>query len=134
MAEYLFNHICPASLGIKAESGGLSPKEAINPHAKAVLEELGLDLSGAHCKGLPPRADLNRYYIFVMCGCGTTCPNLGGLTYYDAYVDDPSGSDDLDLYRKALKIIRQMVSQILTGLQSPTVETTLKATFPHRIE
>ena len=125
MAEGLFNH---KNTKIRAYSGGLKPVGKINPHAIKVMDEIGINISKQTSKGIP--SDLSSFYIFVLCGCSQSCPNLKGLSFYNTYIEDPSIKiHDIENYQIARKQIETIIDDIIYCFNSCDIETELKNKF-----
>lgn len=73
---------------IRVLSAGTDPGEQINPMAKAVMLEEGIDLSNAKPEKLSDSKVLESDYVITM-GCGDSCPFFPGKQYLDWPLDDP---------------------------------------------
>lgn len=79
MAEALLNALCPEDFA--AESAGLEPGN-LNPLAVAVMNELGIDISGNATKSAFDLFKSGKHYSFVITVCDETsaerCPIFPG--------------------------------------------------------
>jgi protein-tyrosine-phosphatase len=73
-----------------AASAGTTPAEAVHPEVIEVMNELGIDLSGARPKRLTPELAAAADVIVTM-GCGDECPYFPGKRYLDWDLPDPKG-------------------------------------------
>ncbi len=95
-------------------SGGSAPADEVNPAAARVMDEVGIDISGANPSLLDP--DLVRAAdVVVTMGCGDSCPVFPGTRYEDWPLDDPAGLS-LDEVRPIRDDIRRRVSELLRSL------------------
>ena len=95
-------------------SAGSNPGGSVHPAAVALMQELGLDLSGHRSKGvdaLPPR----RWDVVVTMGCGDRCPTLRAARRLDWDIPDPSGHSLED----ARRIRDDLVARVRALLTSP---------------
>ena len=76
--------------GARAEiwSAGSHPSGRIHPLAIQLMDEIGLDLSGHHSKGLSDLPALRWDYVVTM-GCGDACPSLPAAHRIDWAIPDP---------------------------------------------
>ena len=75
---------------VEVRSAGSTPASEVNPAVRAVMAEVGVDLSEA----VPTR--LSTEYVeatdvVVTMGCGDACPIVPGKRYLDWDLPDPSG-------------------------------------------
>ena len=72
-------------------SAGSQPSE-LNPYAKKVLAETGIDTSGQYSKSVAEIKDLQFDYVVTVCDSAKeTCPAFfGGVKYLHKSFDDPS--------------------------------------------
>jgi arsenate reductase (thioredoxin) len=74
----------------RAASAGTTPAERVHPEVVAVMEEIGIDVSGR----VPQRLsdDLAEWAdVVVSMGCGDACPYVPGTRYVDWDLPDPKG-------------------------------------------
>jgi len=119
MAEGLVN----ADLGdrFQAFSAG-TVATGVNPLARQVLAEIGIDISGQHSKILDQFADQTFDYVITLCGSANEqCPLFfGGVRRVHIGFDDPSqgtGSPEQMLaeFRRVRDEIRTRLAAFLTG-------------------
>ena len=93
------------------------PTGSVHPPVIAVMDEIGIDLSGRRPQrlsdDLAARAD-----VVVTMGCGDTCPFIPGKRYIDWDLPDPKGQD-LDSVRATRDEIAQRVAALIEGLDQP---------------
>ena len=119
MAEGMVN----ADLGdrFQAFSAG-TVATGVNPLARQVLAEIGIDISGQHSKTLDRFADQTFDYVITLCGSANEqCPLFfGGVRRVHIGFDDPSqgtGSPEQMLaeFRRVRDEIRTRLAAFLTG-------------------
>lgn len=89
MAAAFFNHLADPSRA-HAISAGTVPGSRVHPEVLSVMQEIGLDLSGA----VPQRLtdELTRAAdLLITMGCGENCPYIPGLRVEDWPLRDPKG-------------------------------------------
>lgn len=79
-----------AGEAIQVRSAGSVPAEQINPVAVAVMNEVGIDITGEEPKLLTTQAVEVADAVITM-GCGDACPFFPGKRYEDWKLDDPAG-------------------------------------------
>ena len=89
MAAAWFNTLADPAKG-RALSAGTSPGERVHPEVVAVMQEEGIDLSGACPRKLTPELAANARLLVTM-GCGDECPHVPGLRRDDWPLEDPKG-------------------------------------------
>ncbi|MEV4524908.1 arsenate reductase ArsC [Streptosporangium sp. NPDC049304] len=108
MAAALLEH--HAAGGVTVRSAGSAPADSINPAVITVMNELGLDLTGAFPKPLTGEA-VQAADVVVTMGCGDACPIFPGKRYLDWQLADPAGQgieqvrlirDEIDAHVRAL--------------------------------
>jgi len=119
MAEGLVN----ADLGdrFQAFSAG-TVATGVNPLARQVLAEIGIDISGQHSKTLDQFSDQTFDYVITLCGSANEqCPLFfGGVRRVHIGFDDPSQGTDspapmLAEFRRVRDEIRVRLAAFLTG-------------------
>jgi protein-tyrosine-phosphatase len=88
MAAALLDH--HAAGRVRVRSAGSMPGDRINPAVVAVMNEIGLDLSGEVPKPLNEAAVQVADVVITM-GCGDACPVYPGKRYLDWELPDPAG-------------------------------------------
>lgn len=108
MAAALLDH--HAAGRVRVRSAGSAPADEINPVVRAVMAELGLDLSREFPKPLTGEA-VQAADVVITMGCGDVCPVFPGKRYLDWELPDPAGlpaeeirpiRDELDARVRAL--------------------------------
>jgi arsenate reductase len=87
MAAAFFNHLV-APQKAKALSAGTDPGERVHPEVLAVMQEIGIDLSGAKPQKLTGELAKEAQLLITM-GCGDKCPYVPGLRRDDWPLPDP---------------------------------------------
>jgi arsenate reductase len=88
MAAALLHH--HAGGAVRVMSAGSEPADAINPAVRAVMDEIGIDLSHEFPKRLTTDA-VQAADVVITMGCGDTCPVFPGKRYLDWQITDPAG-------------------------------------------
>jgi arsenate reductase (thioredoxin) len=88
MAAALLAH--HAAGRVRVTSAGSAPAGEINPAVRAVMAELGVDLTDAFPKKLTTDA-VHAADVVITMGCGDACPVFPGKRYLDWTVADPAG-------------------------------------------
>lgn len=117
MAEAFFNRMAvECGLPHRAASAGTMPGEKLNPAAEAVMEEIGVSLSGHQPKLLTPELAAEADKIITM-GCGVDVDACPVRIYIsdDWGLDDPAGQP-LEKVRKIRDQIRERVDRLLKEL------------------
>ncbi|MHA6792113.1 arsenate reductase ArsC [Pseudonocardia bannensis] len=94
MAAALLAH--HARGAVRVTSAGSAPAEEINPAVRAVMDELGIDLSMQFPKRLTTDA-VEAADVVVTMGCGDACPVFPGKRYLDWELTDPAGRSVEDI-------------------------------------
>ena len=77
---------------VVARSAGTDPAVEVDPHALAVLAEIGIDAAGAYAKPLTDES-VGAADVVVTMGCGDACLVVPGRRYADWDLPDPAGGD-----------------------------------------
>ncbi len=99
---------------IDVYSAGSNPGDAINPNAVAVMDEVGIDISGQQ----PMRwtdETVRAADVIVSMGCGDACPVYPGKRYVDWELEDPAGQS-VDMVRGVRDQIRARVDGLIAEL------------------
>ncbi len=89
MAAAFFNALADPAKA-RALSAGTAPGERVHPEVVAVMQEAGIDLTGARPRKLT--ADLTAgAQLLITMGCGDECPFVPGLRRDDWPLPDPKG-------------------------------------------
>jgi arsenate reductase (thioredoxin) len=75
---------------VRVTSAGSAPGSEINPAVRAVMDEVGIDLSTAFPKKLTTDA-VEAADVVITMGCGDACPVFPGKRYLDWQLADPAG-------------------------------------------
>lgn len=99
---------------VRAISAGTHPTIKINPVARGILEDEGIDTSRLHPKKLIPEMLENVIAIYSM-GCGPACHKLGFPVEIteDLGLEDPHGKNKaeiLEIFAKLKKKIKPLFS------------------------
>ena len=90
------------------------PSGSVHPPVIAVMDEIGIDLSGRRPQRL--NDDLaGRADVVVTMGCGDTCPFIPGKRYIDWDLPDAKGQD-LDSVRATRDDIGRRVRELIDDL------------------
>jgi len=89
MAAAFFNHLADPQKA-EAISAGTEPGERIHPEVRSVMQEIGIDLSGAKPQKLTEELAKGAQLLITM-GCGDKCPYVPGLRRDDWPLRDPNG-------------------------------------------
>jgi protein-tyrosine-phosphatase len=112
MAAALLDH--HAAGRVRVRSAGSAPADEINPAVRAVMAELGLDLSKEFPKPLTGEAVQSADVVITM-GCGDVCPVFPGKRYLDWTLPDPAGQG-IEAVRPIRDEINSRVRQLLAEL------------------
>jgi arsenate reductase len=117
MAEAMTNSLAKErGLGVGAESAGTAAGTEINPIAAAVMEEIGIPMTGQTPKQLSPEMVARAERVVTM-GCGVdaeACPARFIVTD-DWGLDDPKGAP-IEKVREIRDQIRGRVAKLLDEL------------------
>jgi arsenate reductase len=89
MAAAYFNALADATKA-RALSAGTSPGDRVHPEVVTVMQEEGVDLSGARPRKLTPELAEQADLLITM-GCGDECPYVPGVRRDDWPLEDPKG-------------------------------------------
>lgn len=89
MAASFFNELAD-SRKAHAASAGTEPGDEVHPEVKAVMQEVGIDLSDAKPQKLTEELAKDAQLLITM-GCGEECPYVPGLRRDDWPLRDPKG-------------------------------------------
>ncbi|WP_291046018.1 arsenate reductase ArsC [Herbiconiux sp.] len=91
-------------------SAGSQAGYAVNSAAVAVMDEEGIDLTGARPQILVRQAD-----AVITMGCGDACPIFPGKRYEDWELTDPAGQS-VDVVREVRNDIKARVQSLIASL------------------
>lgn len=89
MAAALFNKLADAAKA-RALSAGTRPGDRVHAEVVAVMQEEGIDLSGARPRKLTAELAASAQLLITM-GCGDECPYVPGVRRDDWPLEDPKG-------------------------------------------
>ncbi len=89
IAAALFNKLADPTKG-RAFSAGTVPGDRVHPEVVMVMQEEGIDLSGAHPQKLTTELAAQVQLLITM-GCGDECPYVPGVRCDDWPFEDPKG-------------------------------------------
>jgi protein-tyrosine-phosphatase len=118
MAAGLLHHY--AAGRVRVTSAGSAPADEINPAVRAVMAEIGIDLSREFPKRLTTDA-VEAADVVITMGCGDACPIFPGKRYLDWQLDDPAGQG-ADAVRPIRDDIDARVRGLLAELTGQTVD------------
>lgn len=103
MAAAFFNQLADPGKA-RALSAGTEPGLRVHPEVQAVMQEVGIDLSGARPRKLTEELARDAQLLITM-GCGDNCPYVPGLQREDWPLDDPKGRppEEVRLIRDDIK-------------------------------
>jgi arsenate reductase (thioredoxin) len=104
MAAAFFNYLADPRKAI-AMSAGTEPGERVHPEVQSVMQEVGIDLSGAKPQKLTEELAKGTQLLITM-GCGGKCPYVPGMRRDDWPLRDPNG-----LSAEEVRAIRDEVKQ-----------------------
>ena len=110
MAAAWFNNLADPRQA-HAVSAGTSPAERVHPEVLQVMQEAGIDLSGAKPQKLTVELARDADLLVTM-GCGDKCPYVPGLKVEDWPLEDPKG--------QPLERVRQIRDEIRGRVQALT--------------
>uniref|UniRef100_A0A7C1NI49 Arsenate reductase ArsC n=1 Tax=candidate division WOR-3 bacterium TaxID=2052148 RepID=A0A7C1NI49_UNCW3 len=100
---------------VDCASAGSRPEREVAPETVAVMQEMGIDISGARPKGFADLPDLKFDYLVTM-GCEVNCPCLPGAKRIEWQIPDPGGKG-IEEYRRVRDIIRKEVEGLLKEIK-----------------
>ena len=109
MAAAFFNHLSDPTKA-QAISAGTEPGLRVHPEVLAMMQEVGIDLSGAKPQKLTEELAREAQLLITM-GCGDKCPYVPGLRRDDWPLRDPKG-----LPEDEVRAIRDEVNARVTSL------------------
>jgi len=108
MAAALLDHYAEGR--VRVRSAGSAPGPEVNPAVRAVMHEVGIDLSQEVPKPLTDEAAQAADVIVTM-GCGDACPVYLGKRYLDWELSDPAGRPEVEV-----RLIRDEIDGLVRGL------------------
>jgi arsenate reductase (thioredoxin) len=101
-----------------SSSAGTTPAEQVHPEVVAVMNEVGIDVSGARPQKLTPELAAQADVLVTM-GCGDECPYFPGKRYIDWDLPDPKGQP-IEQVRAIRDDILLRIGQLVRELDRPT--------------
>jgi arsenate reductase len=95
----------------RAISAGTEPGPRVHPEVVAVMNEVGIDLSGAPTSKLTTELAARAQMLITM-GCGDQCPVMPGLKRDDWPLEDPKGQPIARVREISDEIRRRVVGLI----------------------
>jgi len=110
IAAALFNRLAnPAKA--RALSAGTRPADRVHAEVVQVMQEEGIDLSGARPQKLTPEL-AGQAQLLITMGCGDECPYVPGVRHDDWPLEDPKGQP-VDRVRAIRERIRARVDALI---------------------
>jgi protein-tyrosine-phosphatase len=110
MAAAFFNELADPQKA-QAISAGTEPGVRVHPEVLAVMQEVGIDLSGAKPQKLTEGLAKDAQLLITM-GCGDKCPYVPGLRRDDWPLQDPKGQP-IEQVREIREEVRHRVHHLL---------------------
>ena len=92
-------------------SAGSRPSGKVNPVAVKVMQQAGVDISGAYSKGFRDLGIKEFDYVITM-GCKDTCPFVPAKKHIDWQIEDPKDKGE-DFFRKTRDLIKEKVEELI---------------------
>jgi glutathione/glutaredoxin type arsenate reductase len=96
---------------IESYSAGSRPSGKVNPDAIKIMQEAGIDISGAQPKGFGDLGAKEFNYVVTL-GCQDTCPFFPAEKHIDWQINDPEGEGE-EFFRKTRDLIKEKVEQLM---------------------
>lgn len=101
---------------VRAWSAGSRPSGEVNPLARQVMRERGIDLTEAVSKGFEALPEVT-WDVVVTMGCGDQCPWLPARARVQWDIPDPKGQP-IEVFRQVRDEIERRVRELLEALDS----------------
>lgn len=101
---------------VRAWSAGSRPSGEVNPLARQVMRERGIDLTEAVSKGFEALPEVT-WDVVVTMGCGDQCPWLPARARVNWDIPDPKGQP-IEVFRRVRDEIERRVRELLEALDS----------------
>ncbi len=101
---------------VRAWSAGSRPSGEVNPLARQVMRERGIDLTEAVSKGFEALPEVT-WDVVVTMGCGDQCPWLPARARVQWDIPDPKGQP-IEVFRRVRDEIERRVRELLEALDS----------------
>ncbi len=102
---------------VEVLSAGSEPADAIHPHVRAVMREVGVDLSGARPRRLTEDS-VRVSDVVVTMGCGDACRQYPGKRHENWEIEDPEGAP-IGRVREIRDSIADRVRRLMSELTPP---------------
>lgn len=112
MAAAWFNLLADPAKA-RAISAGTQPGTRVHPEVVTVMQEVGVDLSGARTTRLSDET-ARQAQLLVTMGCGDQCPIVPGAARDDWPLEDPKGKP-IERVRAIRDDIRDRVRTLVEG-------------------
>ncbi|HEY0790306.1 MAG TPA: arsenate reductase, glutathione/glutaredoxin type [Chthoniobacterales bacterium] len=101
---------------LRVTSAGLE-SSAVNPTARAVMAEVGVDVSGQSSKPLSDFRPEDFDAVISLCGCGVNLPEgwTSRALFEDWFIDDPDGQA-VETFRRVRDEVRERVEDLSSRL------------------
>jgi arsenate reductase len=99
---------------VRVRSAGSAPAAEINPNARAVMAEVGIDIGRVFPKPLTDQA-VRAADVVITMGCGDACPVYPGKRYEDWELEDPAGKniEEVRRIRDEIEVrVRKLISEL----------------------
>lgn len=116
MAEGFLKALDPA---LEVHSAGTNPAAQTNPNAVVVMEEIGIDISGANPKDVDRFLNESFFAVITVCAdADRTCPSFQGEVKHRVHIgfDDPAGAEGTK--EEVLGVFRRVRDEIREGFRS----------------
>jgi arsenate reductase len=97
-----------------SSSAGTTPADRVHPEVVQVMNEVGVDVSGARPRKLTAELAA-RADVLVTMGCGDHCPYFPGKRYIDWDLPDPKGQP-IEQVRAIRDDIEQRIGHLIREL------------------
>jgi protein-tyrosine-phosphatase len=118
MAAAFFNQLTDRQKA-EAISAGTEPGARVHPEVRAVMQEVGIDLSDAKPQKLTEELATSAELLITM-GCGDKCPYVPGLKRDDWPIRDPKGLSP-DEVRAIRDEIKERVQSLIANFPTSVV-------------
>ncbi len=114
MAEAWARHLGQGH--VRVWSAGSRPAKEVNPYARLVMHERGIELTEASPKGFEALPEVT-WDIVVTMGCGDECPWIPARRRVQWDIPDPKGQS-LEVFRRIRDEIERRTRELLEMLDS----------------
>ena len=115
MAEGILRSFNPA---MEVHSAGTRPAEEVHPKAVAVMDEIGIDLSGHRPKMVDEFLDLAFDYVITVCGhAKENCPLFSGEVGKHLHIGFEDPADARGTEEEVLAVFRKIRDEIMVRMR-----------------